>query len=447
MKKKVFVLYDDRIRPNEKIAQVAGNKSYGSIIFKQKTIQSRLEEALEEKDYILKFYPFSQEEKREESIRAVLSAVQMASVVYLYSSYGIGDRKLFGFLLDKAQFLNRSKRVEVDRKTAALLFADIEQFREWVKKGSNPEGSEDMESLSGEMFLDLSSFNTLEGDEYTVTKRSSNKEKIKSEYQFYQFLPKEMQHWFVQPFSYEESADSASYTMERMHMTDLAIQYVHGAISPEDLDSILRQLFYFLRTRCTKRISEEEYKRQSESLYLEKVLKRLEELKKNSYFANMNQILGAGTAYEDIDAVYAHYQRLYERVHRKYRFEPLATVSHGDLCFSNILRMIDPKGAKKEEDLFMNPWYDLAKLSHSICGRYDFFNSGLYRVEIGKDLRLSLQVDFYRPDYQNPPVVRLYEASLFLSMLPLHMDNPQKVFGFLLNGIEILEEVEKCLKD
>lgn len=483
MKKKVFVLYDDRIRPNEKIAQVAGNKSYGSIIFKQKTIQSRLEEALEEKDYILKFYPFSQEEKREESIRAVLSAVQMASVVYLYSSYGIGDRKLFGFLLDKAQFLNRSKRVEVDRKTAALLFADIEQFREWVKKGSNPEGSEDMESLSGEMFLDLSSFdtfirfitsgfdarffNTLEGDEYTVTKRSSNKEKIKSEYQFYQFLPKEMQHWFVQPFSYEESADSASYTMERMHMTDLAIQYVHGAISPEDLDSILRQLFYFLRTRCTKRISEEEYKRQSESLYLEKVLKRLEELKKNSYFANMNQILGAGTAYEDIDAVYAHYQRLYERVHRKYRFEPLATVSHGDLCFSNILyqrhanilRMIDPKGAKKEEDLFMNPWYDLAKLSHSICGRYDFFNSGLYRVEIGKDLRLSLQVDFDNQAYKecferylkenqfSYPVVRLYEASLFLSMLPLHMDNPQKVFGFLLNGIEILEEVEKCLKD
>ena len=67
MKKKLFVLYDDRIRPNEKIAQVAGNKSYGNIIFKQKTIQKRLEEILEEKDYILKFYPFSGEEKRSES--------------------------------------------------------------------------------------------------------------------------------------------------------------------------------------------------------------------------------------------------------------------------------------------------------------------------------------------------------------------------------------------
>ena len=43
--------------------------------------------------------------------------------------------------------------------------------------------------------------------------------------------------------------------------------------------------------------------------------------------------------------------------------------------------------------------------------------------------------------------VRVYEVSLFLSMLPLHMDNPQKVFGFILNAINILEEIEECLKN
>ena len=42
--------------------------------------------------------------------------------------------------------------------------------------------------------------------------------------------------------------------------------------------------------------------------------------------------------------------------------------------------------------------------------------------------------------------VRLYEASLFLSMLPYHMDQPGKVFGFLMNAIRILEEVETCTK-
>ena len=482
MKKKLFVLYDDRIRPNEKIAQVAGNKSYGNIIFKQKTIQKRLEEILEEKDYILKFYPFSGEEKRSESIRQVLSAVHPAAIVYLYSSYGIADSNMFGLLLDKAQFLNQSKKIVKNRHTAALLFSEMEAFREWVKKGSNPEGSEEMEALSGDMFIDLSSFdefikyitsgfearffNTLQGDQYTVTKRSANKEKIKSEYQFYYFLPREMQHWFVQPYSYEESEEAASYTMERMHMTDLAIQYVHGALSLEDLDEILRQLFYFLKTRCIKKISKEEYEQQSRRLYLDKVLRRLEELKKNPYFEKMNQMIGVGTAYDNAAAVFSHYEALYQQIHKRYSFEALAAVSHGDLCFSNILyqrhanilRMIDPKGAKEEEDIWTDPWYDLAKLSHSICGRYDFFNSGLYRVEIGEDLKLGLHIEFENQAYVelfqkyleknqfSYPVVRLYEASLFLSMLPLHMDNPQKVFGFLLNGIEILQEVEQCLK-
>ncbi|MCI8556503.1 MAG: hypothetical protein HFI19_01810 [Lachnospiraceae bacterium] len=483
MKKKVFVLYDDRIRPNEKIAQVAGNKTYGSIIFKQKTIQRRVEEVLQDKDYILKFCPFSEEKKREESIGLVLSASQSTSVVYLFSSYGILDPQMFGLLLDKTQFLNQSKKVTVNKNTAALLFADTEQFREWVKKGSNPEGNEEMEALLGDMLIDLNSFdefiqyitsgfdarffNTLEGDQYTVTKRSANREKIKNEYQFYYFLPREMQHWFVQPYSYEESDQMACYTMERMHMTDLAIQYVHGAVSTEDLDQILCQLFYFLRTRCTKKITKEEYDQQSKHLYLDKVLERLAGLKKSSYFEKMNGMIGVGTFYKDIDAVFSHYEDLYRKIHEKYTFEPLATVSHGDLCFSNILyqrhanilRMIDPKGATEESDIWMDPWYDLAKLSHSICGRYDFFNSSLYQVKIGEDLKLELQIDFENQAYievfqryleENQfsyPVVRLYEASLFLSMLPLHMDNPQKVFGFLLNGIEILQEVERCLKD
>ncbi|MCI9306184.1 MAG: hypothetical protein HFI28_06860 [Lachnospiraceae bacterium] len=483
MKKKVFILYDDRIRPNEQIAQVTGNKSYGSIIFKQKTIKRRLEELIEKKDYVLKLLSFSEEQKREENIGIVLSDVRPAAVVYLYSSYGIIDPQLFEILLDKAQFLNQSKKAVLNRRTAALFFANIDQFREWVRKGGNPEGSEDMETLSGDMFVDLSSFdefiqyitsgfdarffNTLEGDPYTVTKKSVNKGKIKSEYQFYYFLPKEMQHWFVQPFSYEETEETAGYTMERMHMTDLAIQYVHGAVSLEDLEQILRQLFYFLKTRCTRKITEEEYRRQSKRLYLDKVSERLEKLKKSPYFEKMNGMIGIGTSYPDIDTIFSHYQELYKRLHVKYKFEPLSTVSHGDLCFSNILyqrhanilRMIDPKGAKEESDIWLDPWYDLAKLSHSICGRYDFFNSGLYQVGIEKDLKLKLHVDFENQAYidcfrrhleenqYSYPIVRLYEASLFLSMLPLHMDNPGKVFGFLLNAIEILEEVKGCLKD
>ena len=483
MKKKVLVLYDDRIRPNEKIAQISGDKSYGSIIFKQKTIQKRIEEIVLERPYVLGFYPFSDENQAENSIQTAAAAEFGTSVFYLYSSYGIGDREDFEILLDKTQFLNQAVRVTQKKKTAVLMFSSTDEFLKWVRKGSNPNGSEDMEELSGEMFVDLSSFdefirymtsgfdarffNSLEGDEYTVTKRSSNKEKIKNEYNFYYFLPKEMQHWFVQPYAYTETEDAASYTMERMHMTDLAIQYVHGAISLEDFDQILQQLFYFLKNRHTKRITEEEYRKQSEKVYLTKVMERFADLKKSPYYEKMNAMIQAGTDFANMDAVYERYRELYMEVHRKYRFKPLSTVSHGDLCFSNllyqrhanILRMIDPKGAKEEADIWIDPWYDLAKLSHSVCGRYDFFNSGLYQIRVGRDMKLELHIGFRNQAYidlfrkyleENQfsyLVVRLYEASLFLSMLPLHLDNPQKVFGFLLNGMEILKEVGECLKE
>ena len=39
-------------------------------------------------------------------------------------------------------------------------------------------------------------------------------------------------------------------------------------------------------------------------------------------------------------------------------------------------------------------------------------------------------------------LIRLYEASLFLSMLPLHMDRPKKVFGFVMNALAILDSLE-----
>lgn len=38
-------------------------------------------------------------------------------------------------------------------------------------------------------------------------------------------------------------------------------------------------------------------------------------------------------------------------------------------------------------------------------------------------------------------VMRLGEASLFLSMLPLHMDYPNKVIAFMLKARQLLDEV------
>ena len=119
------------------------------------------------------------------------------------------------------------------------------------------------------------------------------------------------------------------------------------------------------------------------------------------------------------------------------------------------LKFIDPKGAITENELWTNPYYDIAKLSHSICGRYDFFNNGLFEIKVNEEFSYDLEIPFDNSgfikifkrkleengfDYLT---VRIYEASLFLSMLPLHIDNPHKVFGFILNVKNILEEIKE----
>ena len=146
----------------------------------------------------------------------------------------------------------------------------------------------------------------------------------------------------------------------------------------------------------------------------------------------------------------------------KQTYPSVSVIGHGDPCFSNVLynrtaqvfKFIDPKGALKESDLWTNPYYDLAKISHSICGLYDFYNNDLFDIKVDADLGLRAVVDFSNAPYvqlfkqqleansYDYMTVRVYEASLFLSMLPLHIDNPRKVLGLVLNAARIIKEIE-----
>ena len=194
----------------------------------------------------------------------------------------------------------------------------------------------------------------------------------------------------------------------------------------------------------------------------------MQDLSRLPEYSRFNALIEMGTDYRNIDEIMEHYEKLYDKINRLYpsRQHELV-IGHGDLCFSNILysreasllKLIDPKGAVTEEEMYTDAYYDLAKLSHSICGCYDFFNSGLYQITMDRDMKLCLSIDTDAASYvqifrsyleENGFVytkVRLLEASLFLSMLPYHMDQPGKVFGFLLNAIRILQEVEQeCTK-
>ena len=472
--KSVHVIYCDNRRPNMQIRSITGQNSFGNTIYKRETLEHRTRELFGQIPHASAFDTVS-------NSRDALAAAALRSedVIFMfYSDFAITDCDKMSVLIEKACYAHENYRVLSGGRIAGVIYADREAY-----EASQGAEMKEWPAIEADCLYDLSTadnfrrfitggfesrfFNMLSGDEHTVIKHSENKAKLKAEYELYGLLPDEMKQWFVRPFGYIEDENGASYKMQRYHMTDLAIRYVHGAIDTAEFEDIMKELFFFIINRSAKEVTSEQYEEVSKNLYIDKVDERIEKLKSLPQYPRIDAVIRAATEYEGIDDIVALYKRLYARIRNSKKFRNVLAVSHGDLCFSNILYshdaslllLIDPKGANCADDMYMDPYYDIAKLSHSICGHYDFFNSDLYEISLDEDMRLKLDVDADNREYveifakilkQNGidfRLVRLYEASLFLSMLPLHIDREKKVLAFTLNAIAILKSLEEvCTK-
>ncbi len=481
--KNVFVIYDDRKKPGYEIRGITGGNSFGNTIYKRKSLREIAEHHVEdpqlEKNGIrTKLWLLDADHEPELS-----SFSPKTPVVHIFSDCAVVNPAEFRLLLRKAVHIRERFIVKDDIKTAAVMFPDIESWEEMMDEADSTDAvraaTEDDTEIEADAFADISGrdaflsfitsgfearfFNSVAGDEYNVVKTSTNCKKIHAEYSFYHLLPDHMKYWFVEPYDYKEEKGAASYTMERMHMTDLAIRYVHGAISLEEFDRILGNLFRFIGSRDARPVSWEAFYGRRKELYIDKVLSRTAELKRHPEYPKLDAMLRSGTRFNGIDQIVNEYIALYDRLIGKNNENIVEVVGHGDLCFSNILyssevnlmRFIDPKGAESKDELFTDPAYDIAKLSHSICGSYDFMNSGLYEISVDEGMNLNLRIDGDNHAYKEAfrkkleelgidfRMIRLFECSLFLSMLPLHMDRPNKVLAFVLNAIRIMQEIKQ----
>ena len=489
---KPFCVYDDHIQPNAFIRNIIGERSFGEVILRRKSVKERFQTFALSCGMIEKVFALEHTWQMDQLLEVIRKRESNYPVIHYFSNFAVQDEDAAKILLRKIPYMEGDYVFLSDGIPVAFVMRNADSYLRFLSSHvgtlQNPElyfkgGSEvDFATVNVRAFyylgeyenflryisggFDVRFFNSLSGDALTVVKSSQNRQKIHAEYQFYHLLPDDMKMWFVMPYDFQESSDAASYRMERYYVPDLAIRWVHRAIGLDEMDKLLEKLFHFVNSRKRRAASYSAYKALMDSLYLEKVSSRLEELKEHSQYAILAKYITIGTSFSGgLDEIFQWYQKLYEKSVKIRTGNPESVIGHGDLCFSNILfskdtnllRLIDPKGAMREEELWTDPYYDIAKLSHSICGLYDFFNSDLHHITLDTDLRFQLEIDFDNTRYKDLfkkyveengfsyLAVRIYEASLFLSMLPLHMDRPQKVFGFILNAIQIMEEIDECL--
>ncbi|ARR49856.1 capsular biosynthesis protein [Photobacterium damselae subsp. damselae] len=312
-------------------------------------------------------------------------------------------------------------------------------------------------------FTTQRAFNELVITPEWIEKSSVNNLKIKAEANWFTKLPSEMRNYIPQFMGTKESSDKFSYRLEYLHHTALNELYVFSELPTIVWNNIFDSCFSFLQSCQQNHAPNNEITSSIDELFGEKTMLRLKE-----YCTSKN------ISIEDewiFDGELISIETILDSSTKWLPREAIPpTVMHGDFCFSNILydfrtnriKTIDPRGINYQNTytIFGDIRYDLAKLSHSILGMYDWIIAGNYSVDItGNCIKLDIDIQDKQQEVQalfieqvkrkfNLTKNNLYamQIQLFLSMLPLHSDDSQRQDALFANAFRLYKELNRNIK-
>lgn len=289
-------------------------------------------------------------------------------------------------------------------------------------------------------------FNSLEVDLPYIKKRTVNIKKGESEYQFFLNTPAALRAYFPQVGRAQSNSGSFEYEIEFLPMLDLSKFLIHNTLGNTLVfEDVLTQLESFLDEAPRKSASREEVRHAFQRDFIDKLDARQRLLTDSPGFEALSRTSTAVIPGGLSHLVTSIRQSLVTES-EKGSIGDEVVFSHGDLCPSNILydritrklKLIDPRGG----DSFRAHHYDLAKLSHSFLGGYDFIVNDLCVAHFDDQLFLQIEppqasVESFQEVQRifrswlkkrncSTRLIRLCESSLFVSMLPLHADNPRR---------------------
>jgi dTDP-glucose pyrophosphorylase/aminoglycoside phosphotransferase len=304
-------------------------------------------------------------------------------------------------------------------------------------------------------------FNTLTIDPVlnTITKVSEYDEKLRDELNWYKDLPERLKVLSPRIISEKEIDGQLNLVQEYYGYPTLAELFLFSDLTAESWHSIFKKLLAIHET--FQSFPHEINPRDLEFIYLEKTKKRIDTLVQDDLWAarwSEESVQINGKRYQNIATLFP----AIEKKGRSICATSRGAIIHGDYCFSNILfdlsnqivRLIDPRGSFGSKGIYGDSRYDIAKLRHSIAGLYDYIVSDLFEVnqsegsyemqifanpihqEIQKDFDSQVSLSGY-----NIEEIRFIEGLLFLSMLPLHADRPQRQLAMYLISVQIFNEL------
>ena len=298
-------------------------------------------------------------------------------------------------------------------------------------------------------------FNTVRIDGLTARKSSADQAKIWAETHWLQEAPPAVQVYCGRLLGFGSEDGKVFYETEYEFLPVLSELFVHGAVGRKPWLRILQSCEAFLTT-CSEHKGPG-----SDALKLlvaDKTQARLETFARDSGFPIDQPLSMEGRPMPSLRAISQALVPAYGQERRE-------CVLHGDFCFSNILydsrvrriKAIDPRGlVGTKPTIYGDPRYDLAKLAHSVVGRYDQIIAGRCAVCVdGSDYAIAFEEIACQPwleaglgDLNIDGVtglsseVRAIMVSLFLSMIPLHADRPDRQQAFVANALRLYADLD-----
>ena len=309
------------------------------------------------------------------------------------------------------------------------------------------------------------SFNSIEIDEQRgiLKKRSENKEKLVNEIRWYLRIPNKLQYLLPRVYDYSLDLTDPYVSMEYYGYHTLHESLVFGDLPLVKWQAIFQKLLFAINDMGQFTVTGErnQFETSLRDIYLQKTFNRLDMMRNEPDFHSFfeNTITINGKEYRSLNEYLKMLPQLIEKL-VVYTFTGQFNIIHGDLCFANILiedtydfiRVIDPRGKFGTFDIYGDGRYELAKLMHTLEGKYDFIIEDMFDIDvIGNTIEYHVHkqidnitnvfLDVFRESIDNIQAVRLIEATLFLSMIPLHNDYKQRQFAMLATGVMLLEQV------
>lgn len=306
-------------------------------------------------------------------------------------------------------------------------------------------------------------FNKLHIDFQTVTKSSSDAIKMNQEASWFESIPNSLRGFVPSYLGRRKPNGFDGYAVEYLPTPSLHEMFVFGDLDLKVWRSIMGSCFSFMEA-CREFQPDDCRSDVIEDLVKNKTHNRLSLFAKQSGFDEGRALSLNGIPTPSLRNIADTTSSLIEP-----SGADTVGIMHGDFCFTNLfydhrrqqIRCIDPRGAvvSGKPSVYGDIRYDLAKLNHSAHGFYDLILAGQYECqEHGGDYRIEFPDDgrFHRAmsasegfsvsghtldDVQ----VSAITIHLFLSMLPLHKDRPDRQKAFVANILRLFAELETKL--